>query len=63
MTRKIIHKKICPSCKKDTIDLFIGGQTGNYQCKCGYVGPIVLEVEKIRKARRKKKSRKKKSYR
>ncbi|MFA4820126.1 MAG: hypothetical protein WC613_04170 [Candidatus Aenigmatarchaeota archaeon] len=39
--------KICPSCKKPHIELFIGGQTGNYKCRCGYIGPIVLEVRKI----------------
>ncbi|MBS3051376.1 MAG: hypothetical protein J4400_04460 [Candidatus Aenigmarchaeota archaeon] len=41
--------KICPSCRKPTIEFFIGLETGNYSCRCGYVGPIVIEVEKTRK--------------
>lgn len=47
--------------------LFIGWHTGNYQCQdCGYVGPVVIEEEKIirgkemkkRKQRTKKQSKK-----
>ncbi len=45
----MIRKIICPSCRKSSIELFIGGQTGNYICKCGYIGPIVIEVEKAKK--------------
>lgn len=42
--------KICPSCKKGDIELFIGGQTGSYKCnRCGYIGPVVVEVEKIKR--------------
>ncbi|MBI4174160.1 MAG: hypothetical protein HY517_00820 [Candidatus Aenigmarchaeota archaeon] len=46
---KISKIKICPSCRKAGIGMFIGLQTGNYQCTCGYIGPIVIELEKIEK--------------
>ncbi len=38
--------KICPQCQSENVSLFIGGHTGQNQCKdCGFVG-FVLEVEK-----------------
>lgn len=46
--------KICPSCKKPTIEFFAGFETGNYRCRCGYVGPIVIDEIK-KKSKRKKK--------
>lgn len=51
-----MKQKICPSCKKPRIEFFIGLATGNYKCSnCGYIGPIVIEVEKIKKKRKRKK--------
>lgn len=48
--------KVCPNCKKAGIEFFIGGQTGSYRCNnCGYIGPIIVEVEKIRRTSNKKK--------
>lgn len=48
-----MRKKICPSCKKPTIEFFIGLETGNYKCSsCGYVGPVVIAVEKKKKRKR-----------
>lgn len=45
--------KICPSCKKSGIELFIGGQTGSYKCnRCGYIGPVVVEVERAEAKRK-----------
>lgn len=42
--------KICPNCKKAGIGMFIGWETGNYQCdKCGYIGPVIVEIEKRKK--------------
>lgn len=34
---------LCPKCKKPGIQYMIGGITGQYQCKCGYAGTLVLE--------------------
>jgi len=46
-------RKICPNCKSSHIGLFIGYHTGNYQCQdCGYIGPIVIEEEKITKGKK-----------
>ncbi|MEK6888139.1 MAG: hypothetical protein AABX14_04300 [Candidatus Aenigmatarchaeota archaeon] len=47
--------KICPNCKKPCIEFFIGLETGNYRCPCGYIGPIVIEVKKIKKKMKRKK--------
>ena len=35
----------CPSCKKAGITLYMGGQFGKYQCKCGYIGSLVIEED------------------
>jgi len=43
-TTKTIKTTICPACKSETIDFFIGYEIGLYKCsKCNYVGPIILE--------------------
>lgn len=45
---------ICPKCKKAKIFPYAAGITGQYQCSnCGYLGPMVLEIER-RETRRKK---------
>ena len=37
----------CPNCRSEHIVFQAGGHTGMYECKdCGYIGPIILEVEK-----------------
>jgi len=38
---------VCPLCFSKNIVLFVGGYAGKiYRClDCGYVGPLVLEVE------------------
>ena len=39
--------KLCPNCGKAGLEMYAGWQTGNYICRnCGYLGPIVLEIEK-----------------
>ena len=49
MYRKMEKNKVivCPICFGSRIDLFLGGYAGKiYRClDCGYVGPIVLEME------------------
>ena len=55
-----MRKKICPQCKKSNIQFFAGGITGNYSCKCGYVGPIIIEIEKIKIKRRNTPTKKRK---
>lgn len=56
---KLKKIKICPSCKKAGIGMFIVWETGNYKCdKCGYIGPIIIEIEK--KVTRRKSARKRK---
>lgn len=36
----------CPNCRSENIAFQSGGITGMYECKdCGYMGPLVLEVE------------------
>ena len=53
--KRINKIKICPSCKKAGIGMFIGLETGNYKCdKCGYIGPVVVEIERIEKKGKKK---------
>lgn len=56
-----MNKKICPNCKKSDIQFFAGGVTGAYRCRCGYVGPIIIEVVKIKKknVRKQRKCKKK----
>lgn len=50
--------KVCPSCRKGDIELFIGGQTGSYKCNnCGYIGPLVIEMEKTRKKNNSRKNK------
>ncbi len=44
--------KICPSCKKFGLEMYAGGETGTYKCRCGYVGPIFLEVRDRKKKNR-----------
>ncbi len=38
---------ICPICKSDRINLYLGGYAGMlYQCSsCDYIGPVVIEVD------------------
>lgn len=39
--------RICPNCGSTEIKLVAGGELGMYECKkCGFRGPIFLEVEK-----------------
>ncbi|MDW8076332.1 MAG: hypothetical protein RMJ14_01670 [Nitrososphaerota archaeon] len=40
---------ICPICKGDKINLYLGGYAGMlYRCtSCGYVGPVVLKVDDL----------------
>jgi Zn ribbon nucleic-acid-binding protein len=42
----IAGKRICPICKSDKINLWMGGFTGTmYRCPdCGYVGPVSIET-------------------
>lgn len=42
----VASKRICPMCKSDRINLWLGGFTGTmYRCPdCGYVGPVVIET-------------------
>ncbi|HEX4921497.1 MAG TPA: hypothetical protein VFV92_12240 [Candidatus Bathyarchaeia archaeon] len=42
----IAARRICPICKSDKINLWLGGFTGTmYRCPdCGYVGPVVIET-------------------
>ena len=36
----------CPSCKKDAVTPYMGGQFGKYICKnCGYIGALVIEED------------------
>ncbi len=52
--------KICPICRKATLEAYMGGILGEYRCKnCGYVGPIALEI--YQEKRKNKKSGKKMS--
>lgn len=54
--------KLCPNCKKGDVELFIGGQTGSYKCnRCGYVGPVILEIEKVKRKKEKSKKRSRKA--
>lgn len=40
----------CPSCKSQSITLYMGFSFGKYFCKqCGYIGPMLLEKGKRRK--------------
>ena len=41
--------KICPSCKKFGLEMFAGGEAGIYRCRCGYVGPVFIEIEQRKK--------------
>lgn len=42
----MVKKQICPVCKEEALKLFVGGQTGQYECKhCGYIGPLMVEKE------------------
>lgn len=38
---------ICPICKSDKINLYLGGYAGMlYRCpSCGYIGPVTIEVD------------------
>ncbi|MBI3190314.1 hypothetical protein HYZ41_01270 [archaeon] len=37
----------CPACRSSGIGLYAGGITGSYECrKCGYIGPLILELKK-----------------
>jgi hypothetical protein len=39
-------KRKCPLCRKPTLVLDMGGQSGKYQCtNCDYLGPISLEED------------------
>jgi uncharacterized Zn finger protein len=40
---------ICPVCKSDKVNLYLGGYAGIlYRCaSCGYVGPVVIEVDDL----------------
>lgn len=41
-----MKKELCPVCKEENLKLFVGGQTGQYECKsCGYVGPLIISKE------------------
>jgi pyruvate ferredoxin oxidoreductase delta subunit len=41
-----MKKEACPVCKEENLKLFIGGQTGQYECKsCGYIGPLIISKE------------------
>ena len=44
---------ICPVCKSEEINFYMGGQFGKYECKdCGYVGVIVLEkIKRVKKGK------------
>jgi len=45
--------KMCPKCRSKEIDLYMGGNFGQYQCnKCGYIGALVLEEETEKKPKR-----------
>jgi transcription initiation factor TFIIIB Brf1 subunit/transcription initiation factor TFIIB len=38
---------LCPICNSTEIELDAGGYTGKYYCKkCGYVGSLILEVDR-----------------
>ena len=39
--------KKCPKCGSEDISTYLGGQTGQYECKnCGYLGAMIIEEEK-----------------
>ncbi|MEM7819456.1 MAG: hypothetical protein QXD48_01365 [Candidatus Aenigmatarchaeota archaeon] len=43
-----MKKRFCPICKSSRMRLFIGYQTGNYNCQnCGYVEPDGIKEKKI----------------
>ena len=38
--------QMCPVCNEDALKLFVGGQTGQFECKsCGYIGPLIVEKD------------------
>ena len=49
----------CPVCRSENIMLNAGGQTGKYECKkYGYIGPLIIEVERYKNMKRNAKDNK-----
>ncbi|MBI2583138.1 MAG: hypothetical protein HYW25_00590 [Candidatus Aenigmarchaeota archaeon] len=51
--------KICPKCRKGPIGIWMGGVLGIfYLCNnCGYRGPVIMEEDAKRKAKRRMKKK------
>jgi len=45
--KKLRKIKVCPICKSASLTPYMGFATGiKYKCrKCGYIGPLFLEIE------------------
>jgi len=42
----MVKRQFCPVCREEALKLFIGGQTGQFECKaCGYIGPLIVEKD------------------
>jgi phage-related protein len=42
----VLTRHICPICKRDRINMYLGGNIGAiYRCPdCGYIGPVMIET-------------------